>query len=162
MKMEEFALGIFANTDKADRESPEQPPDISLAGRFYISSLFFDVVSQFHEHGQLPPDLEEKRKYAKYRTLQIRNRKPLDVEPTSVPVVVVDTTAPANSASPSLAFKYADDHPSPKTVTAESTPSLVDSIGAKKRLQQAVSAIDFGDLKTAARLATEAAKMLGK
>lgn len=44
--------------------------------RYYISSLFFDVITQFYQ-GILPPDLEEKRKYAKYRAVQIKMGQPL-------------------------------------------------------------------------------------
>jgi hypothetical protein len=178
--MEEFALGIFANADKADRESPVQPPDISLAGRFYISSLFFDVLTQFHENGQLPPDLDEKRKYAKYRTLQIRNRKPLDSleQPPAVVAVDVDssssreTKAPIVTVSPPknpavssvpTTFKYADDsHGTTVETRYTITSPSVDATSAKKKLQQAVSAIEFGDLKTATTLASDAIRILEK
>jgi hypothetical protein len=179
IQMEEFCLSVFASSDKADRSSPIQPPEIALAGRFYIASLFFDVLTQFHSGGQLPPDLEQKRKYAKYRTLQIRNRQPLDPveEPPISDPPVVDQSVVAPSAPPVIAkpvetkkteavssgsFRYADDSSSPRSVEAKPTsPRRVDAVAAKKKLQQAVSAIDFGDYATAAALSVEASRILG-
>jgi hypothetical protein len=177
--MEEFCLSVFANTDKADRDSDTQPPDISFASRFYISALFFDVLSQFHSDGQLPPDLEQKRKYAKYRTMQIRNRQPLEVvsEPSAVsapplePPKVAAPKSPKNSRPSSNAskpvaassFQYAEDSESPRVSHQKpSSPHSVDTISAKKKLQQAISAIDFGDYATAATLSLDAAHILGR
>ncbi len=177
--MEEFCVSVFTNADKADRESPSQPPDIGLASRFYIASLFFDVLTQFHTGGQLPPDLEQKRKYAKYRTLQIRNRQPLDVveepvvpvasipsksseAPIAPPLVTETTPARKPEQTSSGSFRYADDSNSPRSVVTKSlSPRRIDAVGAKKKLQQAISAIDFGDYATAAALSAEASRILG-
>ena len=194
--MEEFCLGIFANSDKADRESPTQPPDVSLAGRFYISSLFFDVLTQFHPGNILPPDLEEKRKYAKYRTIQIRNRKPIDPQPDNgQPQVSVGAqkVVPSSSSQPKSTggFHYndtdSDESPRPpapsKQVTrtvlpvqapvvasvsdSESAPSSptaavsrADALNAKKKLQMAISAIDFADYNSARSLCDEVLRLL--
>lgn len=193
--MEEFCLGIFASTDKADRDSPVQPPDVSLAGRFYISSLFFDVLTQFHAGSVLPPDLEEKRKYAKYRTIQIRNGKPIDPQQEQAvakSAPVTQKAPPSSSSQPSKAvsgFQYRDDDSdeSPKRPVAarpappplkpvpivapvcddESSPSSPsssiprgDAMTAKKKLQMAISAIDFADYNTARNLCGEAFKLL--
>ena len=194
--MEEFCLGIFANADKADRDSPTQPPEINLAGRFYVSSLFFDVLTQFHPDRVLPPDLEEKRRYAKYRTLQIRNRKPLDApaeEPTAAPVVQSKLPISSKPSTHSSGFQYADSgsesgsppKPSPPAAPRQATsssrpptraPSVVVPVEApatqggaishsnaqlaKKRLQQAISAIDFEDYATACALSVESMKLL--
>ena len=182
--MEEFSLGVFANADKADRESPIQPPEPGLAGRFYIASLFFDVVSQFFD-GVLPPDLEEKRRYAKYRTLQIRNRQPLDKEDAvDLPVTAAPTlaglTSSASSAKPAGAkpaeatsssnsvkpvssasnsgFQYAEEEEIAAPVkpsTAKANPGE-----ARKKLQQAISAIEFADFPTAILLSMEAISLL--
>ena len=182
--MEEFCIGVFANADRADRDSAVQPPDIALASRFYIAALFFDVLTQFHADGQLPPDLEQKRKYAKYRTIQIRNRQPLDTipdlpepssqpsaEPPAFPVapLVPSVLSPKKplkqaEASSSGGFRYADDSGSPRSTTTQqpsSSPRGIDTVTAKKKLQQAISALDFGDYKTAASLSMEASLMLG-
>ena len=177
IQMEEFCLSVFANADKADRESEIQPPDVALASRFYIAALFFDVLTQFHSGGQLPPDLEQKRKYAKYRTIQIRNRQPLEVVADqitiSAPVVEPSTVirpepaknAPAASKKPvaTSSFQYADDAESPRSYnTKTSSPHSIDTSSAKRKLQQAISAIDFGDYATAAALSLEAAHLLGR
>lgn len=204
-RMEEFCLGIFANADKADRESPEQPPDISLAGRFYVSSLFFDVLTQLFEGHVLPPDLEEKRRYAKYRTLQIRNRKPLDPQPDAptAPSPSAPQLTQSNGASDANpGFQYRDDDadkspsvkpPAPPVVkpmegplpkpaavkapvvaaaihsddddedgerTGSAKVSRADGLAAKKKLQQAMSAVDFADYKTACTLAAEAIRLM--
>jgi len=180
IQMEEFCLSVFASADKADRTSPIQPPEIALAGRFYIASLFFDVLTQFHSGGQLPPDLEQKRKYAKYRTLQIRNRQSLDpveeppisdppvveqsvVAPSAPPVIAKPVETKKTEAVSSCSFRYADDSSSPRSVeaTKPTSPRRVDAVAAKKKLQQAISAIDFGDYATAAALAVEASRILG-
>ena len=183
--MEEFCLSVFSNADKSDRESPVQPPDIALASRFYIAALFFDVLTQFHSGGQLPPDLEQKRKYAKYRTIQIRNRQPLDVveeeqptldslmppPPVPVPVVVAAPVVtkpidPKNQESQGTSvggFRYADDAGSPRSAAEPKaiSPRRVDAVAAKKKLQQAISAIDFGDYVSAATLSLDASRILG-
>jgi hypothetical protein len=200
--MEEFTLGIFANCDKADRESPIQPPEQSLAGRFYISSLFFDVLTQFYPDRVLPPDLEEKRRYAKYRTIQIKNGKPMDPQPESTanslnqqtePVQIMNVSQASQASSkPAVqnasGFKYAessgDDTPSPPSPKKEPKPPIKlttpvpplpekedaeieqsisrgGAMSAKKKLQQAISAIDFADYVTAGKLCLEALAMLG-
>lgn len=192
--MEEFCLGVFANADNADRESPSQPPDVSLAGRFYVSSLFFDVLTQFFPDRTLPPDLEEMRRYAKYRAMQIRNRQPLEEEKTGDPVESIGSVASAEekrgstsiSAQSSSGFKYRDeeededDHQSsvrpppvlPQRPIRAAGPvgeirlnppkqlSRPDSLTAKKKLQQAVSAIDFSDYPTAVRICEEVIDLL--
>lgn len=188
MRMEEFALGLFANSDKADRESPTQPPDVSLAGKFYISSLFFDVLTQFFPDRVLPPDLEEKRRYAKYRTMQIRNRQPIDPQ-SDAPTLPVPPVAAAppelkNAPVSKTGFQYADSGsseespmlkptvPPPQPVSTKpvvetvisskgGTVSRSDGLNAKKKLQQAISAIDFGDYQTAAKLCSESLSLLG-
>lgn len=190
--MEEFCLGIFANADKADRDSPSQPPDVSFAGRFYVSSLFFDVLTQFFTDGTLPPDLEEMRRYAKYRAMQIRNRQPLEMEKTGDPVEGTGSVASTEekrgstsiAAQSSSGFKYKDDDEDPHSSVRRPPPvvapkqirqfapvevvpvnplkqfSRPDASTAKKKLQQAVSAIDFSDFPTAVRICEEVIDLL--
>ena len=134
------------------------------------------MVSQFY-NGTLPPDLDEKRKYAKYRTLQIRNRQPLDTSvqadstpPTSLSVDPVKPVSAAASqvSSTKSAFKYADEEVKPAVVQRLPTvPSPVveklnkpDAAGAKKKLQQAISALEFSDWTTAISLSNEAISLL--
>lgn len=188
--MEEFCLGIFAKADKADRESPSQPPDLSIAGKFYVSSLFFDVLTQFYPDRTLPPDLHEMRRYAKYRTIQIRNREPLESEkkvdpgPAGAvykPAPLPDKKVPAQSSG----FKYRDEEEEdirpppvkPSVVTAGPVPvvargetnvknplvvSRADAMAAKKKLQQAVSAIEFSDYQTAVIICHEVTELLSQ
>ncbi len=179
--MEDFCLAVFNNADKSDRESPVQPPDISLANRFYVASLFLDVLSHLQEGNVLPPDLEEKRKYAKYRTVQIRNRVALVIESTAetsvAPVVVVvdDHPGPVTrnpeishsakkvSESSSSGFKYADSSSSSVLVPSKASSQSVSkssAVAAKKKLLQAISAIDFTDYQTAVDLCSEAISLL--
>lgn len=174
--MEEFSLGVFANADKADRESAIQPPDTALAGRFYIASLFFDVLTQFHE-GCLPPDLEEKRRYAKYRTLQIRNRQPLEVDQSEKDSMKPgqniasaksesrdNTVKPVAAPATSSGFKYAGDEQGGITqsrMVPSSTVGHTNSVLARKKLQQAISAIEFEDFASAVDLSREAINLLG-
>jgi hypothetical protein len=184
-KMEEFCLGIFANCDKSDRESPVQPPGVSLAGRFYISALFFDVL-QWLYLGQLPPDLEEKRKYSKYRTLQIRNRKPLDEAPGAAqepspegsnriitrhptqlderPIIPIEsvrtgeTRRASGRINPVGGFKYADSPPGASVSTEPK--SSTNFIEAKKKLQFAISSLDFSDTNGAKKFIIEALELI--
>ena len=190
--MEEFALSVFAAADKADRESPVQPPDTSLAGRFYVSSLFFDVLTQFYADHQLPPDLEQKRRYAKYRTIQIKNGKPLEIEETAGVAEPPKEIKPSPSTPPAskkaavskTGFQYAESESdeSPPRVAPPLAPkpsqvsppravpvareisdevSRGDALNAKKKLQQAISAIDFADYATAGKLCVESLSLLG-
>lgn len=161
--MEEFSIGVFANADKEDRASPIQPPAVALAGRFYISALFFDVVAQFHE-GILPPDLEEKRRYAKYRTLQIRNRQPLDSPSEASKDALPTPVAPPSAVS--SGFKYAsEEEPKARAPTVATSPVKEsyrrhDPVAARKKLQQAISAIEFSDFATAISLSMDAINLL--
>jgi len=68
-KMEEFALRVFGNTDASDREGTANL--VTVKG-FFAASIFLDACAQFYDN-ELPPDLQEKSKYAKYRTFQIRD-----------------------------------------------------------------------------------------
>jgi hypothetical protein len=199
MRMEEFALSVFAAADKADRDSAVQPPDVSLASRFYIASMFFEVLTQFYSDHQLPPDLEQKRRYAKYRTIQIKNGKPLGQEVTVPPADSVKESAPseltpkATSKPPPSkpGFQYAESEsdespmrppapiapkptlaspprplpvarqPSVDAAPGSPTVSRADALNAKKKLQQAISAIDFSDYPTAGKLCLESLGLLG-
>eukprot|EP00746_Dinoflagellata_sp_MGD_P028388 gnl/MRDRNA2_/MRDRNA2_167093_c0_seq1.p1 gnl/MRDRNA2_/MRDRNA2_167093_c0~~gnl/MRDRNA2_/MRDRNA2_167093_c0_seq1.p1 ORF type:complete len:266 (-),score=80.12 gnl/MRDRNA2_/MRDRNA2_167093_c0_seq1:70-867(-) len=78
-KFEEFSLLVFKAADDADRAGNA---DNSLAMRFYAASLFLEANEQFH-NGELPPDLVEKRRYARYKTAYIRDcvKKGIKPEP---------------------------------------------------------------------------------
>jgi hypothetical protein len=176
-QMEDFCLAVFANADRSDRESPVQPPDVSLANRFYVASLFLDVLSSLHDGKVLPPDLDEKRKYAKYRTLQIRQRVPLVVDPAPVVVMdeVIPDTKPVETLKPptppavvpvkpttarpaASGFTYAES--SSRTPEKAAPASRASAMAAKKKLLQAISSIEFADYSSAIELSQEAINLL--
>ena len=132
------------------------------------------------------------RRYAKYRTMQIRNRQALEVEnpavevPSSLtlPSRVVKAPEPQSSG-----FKYVDDEeddakldsisrPAPPMKPAAPRPrapavpkssnastdiktgSRIDAFSAKKKLQQAISAIEFSDYPTAVSICREVVQIL--
>lgn len=80
MYMEGFALRVFAKADKQDRAGRA---DLKTAMTFYAASIFFEVLLQF---GELPPDIQEKQKYASWKAVDIRKalaegRKPVPGPP---------------------------------------------------------------------------------
>ncbi|KAL1202995.1 putative MAMMALIAN LYST-INTERACTING PROTEIN 5 [Cardamine amara subsp. amara] len=80
MHVEGFALNVFAKADKQDRAGRA---DLSTAKTFYAASIFFEILSQF---GPVPPDIEQKQKYAIWKAADIRKaikegRKPTPGDP---------------------------------------------------------------------------------
>ncbi|KAG6549891.1 hypothetical protein Mapa_008873 [Marchantia paleacea] len=76
MYLEGFALSVFAKADKQDRAGRA---DLNTAKTFYAASIFFDILHQF---GELPPDIEQKKRYATWKAADIRKalsegRKPI-------------------------------------------------------------------------------------
>jgi len=65
-EMETFAIGVFEAADGEDRRGPITDNTVR---KFTVAVLFLDVLTQF---GELAPDLEEKRRYAKYKATYIR------------------------------------------------------------------------------------------
>eukprot|EP00747_Dinoflagellata_sp_TGD_P209611 gnl/TRDRNA2_/TRDRNA2_82998_c0_seq1.p1 gnl/TRDRNA2_/TRDRNA2_82998_c0~~gnl/TRDRNA2_/TRDRNA2_82998_c0_seq1.p1 ORF type:complete len:305 (-),score=66.12 gnl/TRDRNA2_/TRDRNA2_82998_c0_seq1:44-958(-) len=89
---EMFALHVFDDVDAADRSGKA---DAGTASQFYVASLFVDILAQFYD-GQLPPDLAEKTRYAKYRAVHIRDCLRKGVQPTPA---ASSEPAPAAAAS---------------------------------------------------------------
>lgn len=184
-KMEEFALSVFKAADDVDRNGEA---DQGVALRFYASSLFLDVLAQFHS-GELPPDLVEKRKYARYKTAYIRDClkkgiKPEAGPPGGEPECQQDGSGSSSNhpdqsmtpeAGPGTAGGYREgsDPQAPPvaafTATPPPVPSAADDPGvprksqqeAKRKAELAVSALDFEDVPTAKKLLTEALQLLG-
>ncbi|KAL7186626.1 hypothetical protein ACSBR2_028371 [Camellia fascicularis] len=80
LHLEGFALNVFAKADKQDRAGRA---DLNTAKTFYAASIFFGILTQF---GELPPDLEQKQKYAVWKAADIRKamkegRKPVPGPP---------------------------------------------------------------------------------
>merc|ERR1719188_504278 len=79
--MQAFALRVFDAADTKDRAGCG---DAGVAHQFYVASQFVDACAQFFD-GELPPDLQEKSKYAKYRAMQIRESVRQGVSPAPPP-----------------------------------------------------------------------------
>ncbi|CAE6121081.1 unnamed protein product [Arabidopsis arenosa] len=80
MHVEGFALSVFAKADKQDRAGRA---DLGTAKTFYAAAIFFETLSQF---GPVPPDIEQKQKYAAWKAADIRKaikegRKPTPGDP---------------------------------------------------------------------------------
>merc|ERR1740138_11377 len=66
--MESFALAQFDTPDTADRAGATSA---TTAGQFYVASSFLEVCATFY-NGEMPPDIAEKARYAKFRAVQIQ------------------------------------------------------------------------------------------
>ncbi|KAG0473921.1 hypothetical protein HPP92_015778 [Vanilla planifolia] len=64
--LEGFATNVFTKADKQDRAGRA---DLNTAKTFYAASIFFEILNQF---GELPPDIEQKLKYAVWKAADIR------------------------------------------------------------------------------------------
>ncbi|CAE8589784.1 unnamed protein product [Polarella glacialis] len=69
--VESFALRVFDAADVADRTAEDGSDRAPVVPQFYVAGLFLEICAQFYE-GELPPDLAEKAKYARFRVVQIR------------------------------------------------------------------------------------------
>jgi len=63
---ENVALGIFARADKMDRDCQFS---MNLVKLFYTASQLMEMLVQF---GEISEDFQEKKKYAKWKTLNIK------------------------------------------------------------------------------------------
>ncbi|KAF4698476.1 Vacuolar protein sorting-associated protein vta1 [Perkinsus olseni] len=125
-KLEDFCISVFGHADNEDR-SGEITSATSM--KFYVASLFFDVLEgvQVDDKGTLPPDLEEKRKYAKFKAVYINKCLKEGTTPQPGPPGSGETSesaaapqppkASAPSSGPRGAFHYSDDGPSTSTTT---------------------------------------------
>mmetsp|Transcript_33176 Transcript_33176/g.56765 ORF Transcript_33176/g.56765 Transcript_33176/m.56765 type:complete len:299 (-) Transcript_33176:101-997(-) len=71
-----YALSVF---EKADDEDRAGAADKATAKLFYAAGTFFDILEQF---GDIPPEIVEKRKYAKWKATEILNSIKNGVKPT--------------------------------------------------------------------------------
>jgi len=213
--MEGFALGLFDNADNGDRAGGlEGNAAKVVASQFYVAGLFLDTLAQFYD-GELPPDIAEKAKYAKFRAGTIRNAvsKGLAVPPppqgSSVeqqleeawaaaqaeasaaatapatqplapapqpPVAATQPPPPAAAAAPPAAAPaqvsapqaggYPAQPAQPQRLSVASTVAAARHQNSKeeaiRKLEFAVSAIDFDDVQSSVHFLREALKELDR
>uniref|UniRef100_A0A1J3HHE5 Protein-like protein OF MAMMALIAN LYST-INTERACTING PROTEIN 5 n=1 Tax=Noccaea caerulescens TaxID=107243 RepID=A0A1J3HHE5_NOCCA len=98
MHVEGFALSVFAKADKQDRAGRA---DLSTAKTFYAARIFFEILSQF---GPVPPDIEQKQKYAAWKAADIRKAIKEGRKPTPGDPVDDETDLSIPSSGPSGSY----------------------------------------------------------
>mmetsp|Transcript_116817 Transcript_116817/g.202716 ORF Transcript_116817/g.202716 Transcript_116817/m.202716 type:complete len:257 (+) Transcript_116817:106-876(+) len=175
-EMEAFAVNIFNNVDQTDRAgqaTAQTPQD------FFIAVIFMEVCAQFYD-GELPPDIAEKVRYAKYRIQTIRNclRQGVPIEPPPSAAGEAGASAAAAAAPASAAPAPAPaaapiDVPTPAAAAAAAAapapaapPRAAVPLGGtskadlKKKIQFASSALDFRDVEGAKMFLHQALQIL--
>lgn len=180
-KMEAFAHRIFDAADDVDRAGGAT---MGTVKQYYMAGLFLDVCAQFYD-GELPPDLAEKSKYAKYRTMEIRKCLQQGVRPAPPPAASENHEGGTMSTSSDLIAVNSSAPPLPAPATAPPmeqtqmvapalaggsigipagrgvhTPSGTEREDAKKHLENASSALDFNDAESARKFLREALQLL--
>eukprot|EP00438_Fugacium_kawagutii_P028196 Skav200365 [mRNA] locus=scaffold2518:207511:208309:- [translate_table: standard] len=160
---ESFALRVFDGADAADHAARDSASQAAVFQKFYAAALFLDICAQFYD-GELPPDLAEKARYARFRVVQIREglkqgvpSYPADVEASGAQSAQAQSSSfvPSTAAaSDSLAASGALG-----AVTAASSSGGRQE--AQKQTEMASSALDFGDVATARKCLLEALRVLG-
>lgn len=199
-------MDVFKSVDTADRGGTR---DASVCSRFYVAGLFIDVLAQFYD-GELPPDLAEKTRYAKFRAFQIRDFIKRGVDPppppepqgtaadadlvaeysqiaaqgaVAIPAVAAPTTAhqgmpatasptqPVVQPAPAPAQPQATVPPAavrplaplaPLTAPQSPAPPKTHKEAAQRKLEFAISALDFADVPTAIRYLRETLEALDR
>ncbi|CAE5976000.1 unnamed protein product [Arabidopsis arenosa] len=107
MHVEGFALSVFAKADKQDRAGRA---DLGTAKTFYAAAIFFETLSQF---GPVPPDIEQKQKYAAWKAADIRKAIKEGRKPTPGDPVDDDNDLPIPSSGPSGSYDHGANVPPP-------------------------------------------------
>ncbi|CAE6121062.1 unnamed protein product [Arabidopsis arenosa] len=107
MHVEGFALSVFAKADKQDRAGRA---DLGTAKTFYAAAIFFETLSQF---GPVPPDIEQKQKYAAWKAADIRKAIKEGRKPTPGDPVDDDNDLPIPSSRPSGSYDHGANVPPP-------------------------------------------------
>ena len=84
---ESFALEIFDKADRADRSGSR---GITTAKMYYAASIFFNVLRQFDEDGELEGTIAQKQKYAEWRAAEIMKAERQGVQASAPPEDDVD------------------------------------------------------------------------
>eukprot|EP00397_Hematodinium_sp_SG-2012_P050485 GEMP01058707.1.p1 GENE.GEMP01058707.1~~GEMP01058707.1.p1 ORF type:complete len:304 (+),score=48.04 GEMP01058707.1:95-913(+) len=77
-EVETFVMGVFSAADDEDRGGTITN---GTAMKFYVASLFIDILDVFYKQG-LPDNWEEKRKYSKFKAADIRKCLKAGIAPT--------------------------------------------------------------------------------
>ena len=177
---ESFALRVFDAADAADRSANDKSTQAAAVSKLYAAALFLDVCAQFHE-GELPPDLAEKARYARFRVVQIREglkqgipSYPAAAEagaetqaspPLPISGYSASSAAPAAVVAPPAVQMPVSQPPQPARPASSAVPKpSITGAGrdeARKQLELAVSALDFRDVPTARKCLEEALRLLG-
>ncbi|KAF4663337.1 Vacuolar protein sorting-associated protein vta1 [Perkinsus chesapeaki] len=185
-KLEDFCISVFGHADNEDRSGQITA---ATSMKFYCASLFFDVLEgvQVDNKGTLSPDLEDKRKYAKYKAVYINKclkegttpepGPPGNPAPTQAGITdkgsfnyaaslnSSNITTTAAAASPTFGGQNVDIkkvgmNNNTAVVAGRKRPTAIQMQEAKKKCHHASSAIDFDDRATAIQLLTEAIALL--
>jgi len=148
---ESFALSVFDGADAADHAARDNTGQAAVVQHFYAAALFLDICAQFY--GELPPDLAEKARYARFRVVQIREGLRQGVP--SYPVAPEPPAAEPPVAQPSASSGYT----AAPLAASMSTPG--GRLEALKKTEMASSALDFCDVATARKCLQEALHALG-
>eukprot|EP00743_Colponemidia_sp_Colp-15_P002257 GILK01002446.1.p1 GENE.GILK01002446.1~~GILK01002446.1.p1 ORF type:complete len:358 (-),score=51.13 GILK01002446.1:267-1295(-) len=115
--MENFALDVFARADEEDRSGNITK---ATANKFYVASLFMDVLQQF---GDLQIDIAEKRRYAKWKAADITKCLQQGIAPKpGAPGEEVDVQPQSMSSPGPAAFTGI---PSPPQTQSQIPPSSI-------------------------------------
>ena len=167
---ESFALRVFDGADAADHAARDRESQAAVFQKFYAAALFLDVCAQFYD-GELPPDLAEKARYARFRVVQIREGLKQGVPSyPEAPSADASASAEAPAAAALGASSLAPQLPpaaisaaSPAVIssTTHTAPTTSQREEARKQTEMASSALDFGDVATARKSLLEALRVLG-
>ena len=150
---ESFALSVFDGADAADHAARDNTSQAAVVQHFYAAALFLDICAQFY--GELPPDLAEKARYARFRVVQIREGLRQGVPSYPVAPEPPAAAEPSVGAAPSASSGYT----APLAASSSHTPGGREE--ALKKTEMASSALDFCDVATARKCLQEALHALG-
>ena len=167
--VESFALRVFDVAEAADRSAKDKNGQAAAVSKLYAAALFLDVCAQFYD-GELPPDLAEKARYARFRVVQIREGLK-----QGIPSYPSGTESDASTTAAALATGYAASSSSAAAPAAPAVQQPAQSASgvlkpsatgpardqARKQVELASSALDFSDVPTARQCLQEALRLLG-
>ena len=173
--VESFALRVFDAADASDRSARDKTGQAAAVSKLYAAALFLDVCAQFHD-GELPPDLAEKARYARFRVVQIREGLKQGIpsypndpgaasgslgEESETAVAGPSAAYAASPAAPAAPCPPVAQCPSPMPAgfAPQGTGPVRDK--AREQLELASSALDFRDVATARKCLQEALRLLG-